>query len=257
MRSATRPSSACAPRAPTEAPRRGFRSIRCSDARDQRCRRRDAQPPPSPDGDPAQCSLRSFKRTAAAAGEYRFRSAIHRRQRQAVPGGRPLLPNLRMPLPECRQRSSVSVSADACPTRPSSWSARKWLDSRRGRVLGASNSVAFEVGSLAASLLLGGTRTDLRVCTDAGRVGGRIVGLETEIADGHALRKQVRVDLDRCAERWLRRIDGRRRAGDSAQRLNGRDPSGGGGRRGCDRSLVRWAQRGDALDALLWVPGAA
>ena len=75
-------------------------------------------------------------------------------------------------------------------------------------MLGASNSVAFEVGSLAASLLLGGTRTDLRVCTDAGRVGGRIVGLETEIADGHALRKQVRVDFDRCAERWLRRMTG-------------------------------------------------
>jgi hypothetical protein len=55
----------------------------------------------------------------------------------------------------------------------------QWLDARRGRVLGAFNSVAFEVGWLAASPVLGGTGTDLRVCTDAGRVGGRIVGLET------------------------------------------------------------------------------
>jgi hypothetical protein len=45
-------------------------------------------------------------------------------------------------------------------------------------------------------------------------------GLATEIADGHALRKQGHVDFDRSAERRLRRIDGRRRAGDSAQRLN-------------------------------------
>ena len=76
----------------------------------------------------------------------------------------------------------------------------QWLDARRGRVLGASDSVAFQVGSLAASPLLGGTRTGLRVCTDAGRVGGRIVGLETEIADGHALRQHLRVDFDRCPQ---------------------------------------------------------
>jgi MFS family permease len=97
-----------------------------------------------------------------------------------------------MPLPECRQRSSVSGVGRRVSNSSVFSVSSQWLDGRRGRVLGAFNSVAFQVGSLAASPLLGGTCTDLRVCMDAGRVGGRIVGSATEIADGGAQKASAR-----------------------------------------------------------------